>query len=102
VSPLQAQVRAALQQVRASTPREGECDEWCAASYDQQATHSDACCSRWAQRVDARLAVCVEAMLSVGIREATLVALGPANDYASAWEAGLAAFLAAAAQKETT
>ena len=87
---VQAQVRAAIQQVRTSTPR--ECDEWSATIAEDgtdAATHSDACWLRWAERVDARLAVCVEALYMAAYPELADV------------EDALAAFLAAAAQKET-
>jgi len=104
---VQAQVRAAIQQVRTSTPR--ECDEWCATIAEDgtdAATHSDACWLRWAERVDARLAVCVEAAMFAGATSAwnrALVTRGRQSTEVTNQgisDAGLAAFLAAAAQEE--
>jgi len=96
---IQAQVRAAIQSIRTSTPR--ECDERCGRDSD----HTDACWERSAARVDARLAACVEASWHAAI--ARCIENVATGDYvppkkAPAIDAGLAAFLAAAAQKEAT
>ena len=90
MTDLQARLVAAMQQVRTSTPR--ECDERCGRDSD----HTDACWERSAARVDARLAACVEAAI-----EATI---WPLTDDEQSHERAdaLAAFLAAAAQEETT
>jgi len=85
-----AQVRAAIQQVRDQT--RPECDGLC-----RMFDHSSACDERWAAQFDARLAVCVEAMMEAAIG-------APEGRRVHAYtlrESGLAAFLAAAAQKET-
>jgi len=98
---LQAQVRAALEQVRTSTPR--ECDEECGFGHG----HSYACDARCTARVDARLAVCVEAAIEAAgtaQRRSLAFLLDPTamddSHIVSFEAAGLAAFLAAAAQKE--
>ena len=98
MTDLQARVVAAIQQVRTSTPR--ECDEWCEtiadSGFDGLVSHSNACVERWAAKVDARLAACVEAMLEAAI-------CAPEGRRVHAYtlrEAGLAAFQAAAAPEE--
>jgi len=107
MSDLQARLVAAIQSIRTSTPR--ECDEWCEtiadSGFDGLVSHSNACVERWAARVDARLAACVEASWHVAI--ARCIENVATGDYvppkkAPAIDAGLAAFLVAAAQKETT
>jgi len=91
MTDLQAPLVASIQQVRAKMPR--ECDEGCGTAVDW---HSDECDARWAARVDARLAACVEAAIDAAARAPFGLSLpGTLDD-------GLAAFLAAAAQKETT
>ena len=108
---VQAQVRAALQQVRERTPR--ECDVVCKTTdyFAPLIVHSEACTDDWTARVDARLAACVEAgFLAVAelVAEADcLMATTPDERklqamYKAADEAGLAAFLAAASQGEST
>jgi len=87
MSALHARLTAAIQQVRTSTPRECDC---------YVRNHSASCNEQWAARVDARLAACVEVM----IREVRTE--DPADSTVKRNEAGLAAFLAAAAQEETT
>ena len=96
MSALHARLTAAIQQVRTSTPR--ECGSECYSSTrdEYRPMHSALCDSRWVIRVDARLAACVEVM----IREVRTE--DPADSTVKRNEAGLAAFLAAAAQKETT
>ena len=105
---LVAHVVAAIQQVRASEPR--KCDECYTGGVFWPARHTYACEARWAAKVDARLAACVEAMHEVG-KQAYRALLQPAPDRTGMRdvftgsgydEAGLAAFLAAAAQEETT
>ena len=95
-----AQVRAAIQQVRTSTPR--ECSLGCVPP-----THSMWCEERFGARVDARLAVCVEAAIEAAgtaQRRSLAFLLDPTamddSHIVSFEAAGLAAFLAAAAQKE--
>ena len=112
MTALVARLVAAIQQVRTSTPR--ECDEWCATIAEDgtdAATHSDACWLRWAERVDAQLAACVETgfaaaypggLNAVAADDLIGGAFTKPNVFQAAREAGLAAFLAAAAQKETT
>jgi len=108
VSALQAQVRAAIQQVRTSTPHDADC----AALVDPHSGDDDdfvmklasrgACdCIREA-RVDARLAACVEAAIETAASTGNLEGAElRAYNEPSAEAVGLAAFLAAAAQKET-
>ena len=128
MTDLQARLVAALHEVRQQTPR--ECDLRCINWDEVDVEHSDSCSARWTARVDARVATCVEAAVraygatelpSESIRalfgeppsrwyvndkeyatmedaEAALVA----ERFALKEAAGLAAFLAAAAQKETT
>jgi len=98
MTDLHARLVAAIQQVRTTTPR--ECLLGCMPN-----VHSPWCDERWAARVDARLAACVEASWHVAI--ARCIENVATGDYvppkkAPAIDAGLAAFLAAAAQKETT
>ena len=98
MSDLQARLVAAIQQVRQQTPR--ECSLGCCYG-----AHSERCDERWLARGDARLAACVEASWPAAI--ARCIENVATGDYvppkkAPAIDAGLAAFLAAAAQKETT
>jgi len=93
---------AALHEVRARTPR--ECDNGCAeetrspaAPWHAIRNHSMRCDERWTSRVDARVATCVEAGWVAAIPKS----FTPIH-YARALNEALAAFLAAAAQKETT
>ena len=91
MTDLHARLVAAIQQVRQQTPR--ECSLGCVPP-----THSMWCEERHGARVDARLAACVEAMMEAAIG-------APEGRRVHAYtlrESGLAAFLAAAAQKETT
>jgi hypothetical protein len=108
MSDLQARVVAALHEVRTSTPR--PCDEYCddGGPLPSPRWHSAGCNERWAARVNARLAACVEAGF-LAVAELVMEADVPIGHevalqkmYAAADKAGLAAFLAAAAQKETT
>jgi len=127
VTDFGAQVRAALEQVRTSEPHDAEC----AALVDPHSGDDDdfvmrlasrgPCDCTWAERVDARLAACVEAALTFSdevlsaaedeaVRAGNERTNGLAYDLSDAAEgerrvlreAGLAAFLAAAAQKRTT
>jgi len=96
MTDLQARLVAAIQQVRTSTPR--ECGQWCSVGW-----HSHECDAHWVAASDARLAACVEASWHVAI--ARCIENVATGDYvppkkAPAIDAGLAAFLAAAAQKE--
>ena len=104
MTDLSERLVAAIQQVRTSTPHK----DWCvslAPLYHLQHDGSaiqwqrNACTCDWLKRVDARLAVCVEAAIKATINAAGSWTEQPAS---AAVEAGLAAFLAAAAQKETT
>ena len=88
MTDLVSRLVAAIQQVRTTTPR--ECLLGCMPN-----VHSPWCDERWAARVDARLAVCVEAAIKAAA-EAPFGLSAPAT-----MDDGLAAFLAAA-QKETT
>ena len=88
MTDLVARLVAAIQQVRTSEPHDVDCyaPSWFACN-----------CPR-TERVDARLAACVEAMMEAAIG-------APEGRRVHAYtlrESGLAAFLAAAAQKETT
>jgi len=100
VSALHARLVAAIQQVRTSTPhvncrmniQVGGRDEFLSCDCD------------WAARVDARLAACVEAAMKAADQEGAdaMNAAHLAHEYyGDSLEVGLAAFLAAAAQKET-
>jgi len=112
VTDFGAQVRAAIQQVRERTPR--ECDAWCETVRDSGidgVLHSEACTCDWQARVNARLAACVETgfaaaypggLNAVAADDLIGGAFTKPNVFQAAREAGLAAFLAAAAQKETT
>ena len=111
VTALQAQVRAAIQQVRTSTPHGPTClDGKCACATcavvvtEIHATihevHWPHCSCDWPQRVDARLAACVEAAL-VGESVRAFAFDAAETERRVIREAGLAAFLAAAAPKET-
>ena len=103
MTDLQARLVAAIQQVRTSEPH----DAHCAALVDPHSGDDDdfvmrlasrgPCDCSWAARVDARLAACVEAMLVAANQEPPAGWIGP-----NPFTRGLAAFLAAAAQKETT
>ena len=100
MTDLSARLAAAIQQVRTSTPR--ECDDGlCRVGL----VHSVDCDERWATRVDARLAACVEAAMTDAIETAMPQYHGDGSvtheSRDTSYEAGLAAFLAAAAQKET-
>ena len=104
MTDLVARLVAAIQQVRTSTPR--ECDFNCAVRRIESTSehipwsHSVACNERHGARVDARLAACVEAMLE-SVHYTWHLNTG--EDFSdTATREGLAAFLAAAAQKETT
>ena len=95
MSDLSARVVAALHEVRQKTPR--ECDNWCRSIYATGAAlHSDACWGRLAASVDARTATCVEAYRFAGMW------CGATHGHGFNDKAGLAAFLAAAAQERTT
>ena len=109
MSDLRTQLVAAVQQVRTSTPR--ECDEWCEtiadSGFDGLVSHSNACVERWAARVDARLAACVEATIEAAgtaQRRSLAFLLDPTamddSHIVSFEAAGLAAFLATAAQED--
>jgi len=101
MTDLQTQLVAAIQQVRARTPHVAPCYY----AHDLNDLGAHVCtCSRDG-RVDARLAACVEASWHVAI--ARCIENVATGDYvppkkAPAIDAGLAAFLAAAAQEETT
>ena len=88
MTDLHARLVAAIQQVRTTTPR--ECLLGCMPN-----VHSPWCDERWAARVDARLAACVEAAIECAY-------LSGDDSPPSAHHRAVAAFLAAAAQKETT
>ena len=99
MTDLHARLMAAIQQVRTSEPHDVDCyaPSWFACN-----------CPR-AERVDARLAVCVEAAIEAAgtaQRRSLAFLLDPTamddSHIVSFEAAGLAAFLAAAAQKETT
>jgi len=101
MTDLHARVVAAIQQVRDRTPR--KCDNWCYPNTrDEYAPmHSQRCDTQWAERVDARLAACVEALLDNVRHKSYRATSGDiAVEQAFAAEQALAAFLAA--QKETT
>ena len=94
MTDLHARLVAEIQQVRTTTPR--ECLLGCMPN-----VHSPWCDERWLARGDARLAACVEAMLDA---TGATMQQHPENAWitlAAGEAAGLAAFLAAAAQKET-
>ena len=99
MTDLQARLVAALNQVRTSTPHGLDCrfgdTGFGALTYR--------CACGWQARVDARLAACVEAMLLAGAERAIApwAAALLSGDEQAVIEAGLAAFLAAAAQEET-
>jgi len=100
VSDLRTQLVAAVQQVRTSTPR--ECSLGCVPP-----THSMWCEERFGARVDARLAVCVEAAIEAAgtaQRRSLAFLLDPTamddSHIVSFEAAGLAAFLATAAQED--
>jgi len=96
VSDLRTQLVAAVQQVRTSTPRECERYAYCDDGPSLSGRwHAQACNEQWAERVDARLAVCVEAMLVAANQEPPAGWIGP-----NPFTRGLAAFLAAAAQED--
>jgi len=93
MTDLQARLVAAIQQVRASTLHVAPCYY----AHDLNDLGAHVCtCSR-AERVDARLAACGEAAIVATMRRAD-----NENYLQTPVEAGLAAFLAAAAQEETT
>jgi len=98
MSDLQARLALAIQSIRTSTPR--KCDECYTGGVFWPARHTDACEARWAAKVDARLAACVEAAVAEGYEQG--VYEGWNNRDADVDHQVLAAFLAAAAQKETT
>jgi hypothetical protein len=106
VTDLQASLVAAIQQVRTSTPR--ECDYLCLAARQvvgRSDIHSTACDERWQVKADARLAACVDAAIEASGQEGAdaMNAAHLAHEYhGDSQEAGLAAFLAAAAQKGHT
>ena len=118
MTDLQARLVAAIQQVRTSTPHTPGCPARCGtwqilALGGEHERFALACggpevCD-WAARVDARLAVCVEAAIEAAgtaQRRSLAFLLDPTamddSHIVSFEAAGLAAFLAAAAQKETT
>ena len=96
-----AQVRAALQSIRTSEPHDQECIVLSQARFSGGGHEFGVACNcTWQQRVDARLAACVQAAI-----EATFDATCPRlqEDGSTIYdgldfvaEAGLAAFLAAA------
>ena len=106
MTDLVARVVAAIQQVRTSTPHDAECIVLSQARFSGGGHEFGVACNcTWTERVDARLAACVEASWHVAI--ARCIENVATGDYvppkkAPAIDAGLAAFLAAAAQKETT
>jgi len=111
VSDLRTQLVAAVQQVRTSTPRECERYAYCDDGPSLSGRwHAQACNEQWAERVDARLAVCVEAMLDVAVPDLPEdCTASPTQHAIDQYEriarnevrlAGLAAFLAAAAQED--
>jgi len=107
MTDLQARVMAAIQQVRGRTAHALRCDllkapsVWAVIERGHNAKPEwvvVGCSCDWAARVDARLAACVEAMMEAAIG-------APEGRRVHAYtlrESGLAAFLAAAAQEETT
>jgi len=107
VTDLSARLVAALHEVRARTPHDVDCNSFRISGEHHGMPLWLACNCPWAARVDARLAACVEAYgEAVGLTawqngaakgDDPRFARGPVDPY----EAGLAAFLAAAAQKET-
>ena len=120
---LSARLVAAIQQVRTSTPHAPMCRSLCtddvfkwAKSLGALATDvtgwttdlywairrsGELCTCDWAARVDARLAACVEAAL-VGESVRAFAFDAAETERRVIREAGLAAFLAAAAQERTT
>ena len=100
MTALVARLVAAIQQVRQQTPHAATCATRSAATL-----LSYACTCDREQRVDARLAACVEAAMQE-TAEAAIPHYGAHGEdiyesFPVICEAGLAAFLAAAAQKET-
>jgi len=98
MTDLVARVVAAIQQVRQQMPHAKDCGE--GAEIEWEAMDGEArkaCTCDWAVRVDARLAVCVEASWS-----AVDIQARADESFDTVHEAGLAAFLAAATQKEET
>ena len=103
MTDLHARLMAAIQQVRQETPHVAPCYY----AHDLNDLGAHVCtCSR-AERVDARLAACVEAAIEAAgtaQRRSLAFLLDPTamddSHIVSFEAAGLAAFLAAAAQKE--
>ena len=116
MTDLVARVVAAIQQVRASTPHTTTCPSrdwetalpgdpmWVRREPSAREKLELCTCDR-EQRVDARLAACVEAAMKAADQEGAdaMNAAHLAHEYdGDSQEAGLAAFLATAAQKEMT
>ena len=101
MTDLHARLVAAIQQVRDRMPHDPEC-LWDVLTVDRGGITLRACTCDWAARVDARLAVCVEAAIDAADQEGAdaMNAAHLAHEYhGDSLEAGLAAFLAAAAQE---
>jgi hypothetical protein len=98
MTDLQNRVMQAIQAVRTSEPHAKDCGE--GAEIEWEAMDGEArkaCTCDWQARVDARLAACVEASWRAAKRGLLFAEIpGTYEDFV------LAAFLAAAAQKETT
>jgi len=95
MTDLHERLVAALHEVRARTPRECDGNCWTTSGYERITMHSQMCEVRYIARVDARVATCVEAFgrhLLEHVHEHVT--------WDGHFEAGLAAFLAAAAQED--
>ena len=104
MTDLQARVVAALHEVRARTPHDVGCNSFRISGEHHGMPLWLACNCPWAARVDARLAACVEAAITAaGFKGYWAHQVGRSRPLVQldAEAAGLAAFLAAAAQKET-